>query len=63
MDTAYNATTGAITLTALAESMRARVAIEIARASIDDTLIRDLADQADIPVRMSRVPRLDFENN
>jgi N-acetylmuramoyl-L-alanine amidase len=62
-NTAYNATTGAITLTAVAESMRARVAIEIARACINDALIRDLADQTDVPVRTNRVPLLDFESN
>ena len=61
-NTAYNAITGEITLTALAESMRARVATEIAGACIDDALIRDLADKADVPVRTSSVPLLDFEN-
>jgi N-acetylmuramoyl-L-alanine amidase len=61
-NTAYNAATGEIILTALAESMRARVATEIAGACIDDALIRDLADQADVPVRTNKVPRLDFEN-
>jgi len=65
-NTAYNSTTGAITLTALAESMRARVATNIAEACIDDLLIRDLADQAIVPLRTDPrpgVPRLDFENN
>lgn len=65
-NTAYNSTTGVITLTALAESMRARVATNIAGACIDDLLIRDLADQAIVPLRTDPrpgVPRLDFENN
>jgi N-acetylmuramoyl-L-alanine amidase len=62
-NTAYNASTGAITLTALAESMRARVAIHIAEACIDDVLIRDLANQADVPVRTDPIPKLDFEGN
>jgi len=62
-NTAYNSATGAITLTALAESMRARVAVNIAGACIDDLLIRDLADESIVPRRTNRTPRLDFEDN
>ncbi|MCB1129992.1 MAG: N-acetylmuramoyl-L-alanine amidase [Verrucomicrobiae bacterium] len=62
-NTFYNEATGEITLTSLAEAVRANVAMRIAEACIEDALVRDLSDRADVPVRTSRAPQLDFEND
>ena len=46
----------------MAESAREQVAISIAEACIQDALMRDLADQAIVPLRDDgKVPQLDFE--
>jgi N-acetylmuramoyl-L-alanine amidase len=66
-NTSYNAATGETVLTSTANSVRQETAENIARASVNDILVRDLAAQTAIPVRRNDdnviTGLLDYEND